>query len=202
MCISTLLYGAETWTFYRSHLKQLERFHINCLQKILGLSWQDRLPHTHILERANCTSIEALITQRQLRWVGHVIRMPDDRLPKQILYGQLKDGRRRPGGPKKRFKNQVKSLLKKCHIPPANLETIANDRTAWKEAVGRGVAVMEQDRTEHRNRLRQQRHDRRVAPAAEDPQLVCPTCGRQCKSRIGLLSHTNAHRRREQQQLP
>ena len=202
VCISTLLYGAETWTCYRPHLRQLEQFHINCLQKILGLSWQDRLPHTHILERTNCTSIEALITQRQLRWVGHVIRMPDDRLPKQILYGQLKDGRRRPGGPKKRFKDQVKSQMKKCHIPPANLENTANDRMAWKVAVARGVATLEQERTAHRNRMRQQRHARSVAPAADDPLLVCPTCGKQCKSRIGLLSHTNAHRRREQQQQP
>ena len=64
VCISTLLYGAESWTYYRSHLKQLEHFHINCLQKILGLSWQDRLPHTHILDRTNCTSIESLIAQR------------------------------------------------------------------------------------------------------------------------------------------
>ena len=53
VCISTLLYGAETWTTYRRHILQLERFHISCLQKILGLTWRDRIPHTQILERTN-----------------------------------------------------------------------------------------------------------------------------------------------------
>ena len=31
VCISTLLYGAEAWTTYRRHLKQLEHFHVSCL---------------------------------------------------------------------------------------------------------------------------------------------------------------------------
>lgn len=29
VCISTLLYGAETWTVCKRHMKQLEMFHIN-----------------------------------------------------------------------------------------------------------------------------------------------------------------------------
>ena len=48
-------------------------------------------------------SITTIIAKQQLRWTGHVICMPNNRLPKQILYSQLK-GKRVPGGPKKRFK--------------------------------------------------------------------------------------------------
>lgn len=35
VCISTFLCGAEAWTSYQYHLKQLHRFHI-CFQRILG----------------------------------------------------------------------------------------------------------------------------------------------------------------------
>ena len=196
VCISTLLYGADAWTTYRRHLKQLEHFHTSCLQKILGLTWKDRVPHTEILERTNCISIEAMLAKRQLRWVGHVIRMPDERLPKQILYGQLGNGYRRPGGPKKWYKDQIKTNLKNCKIQSSHLEILAGDRATWRSKVNNGAAALEQDRTAHRTRKRQQRHARQGVPAAANPQLACPTCGKVCQSRIGLVSHTNAHRRR------
>ena len=198
ICLTTLLYGAEAWTVYSHHLKKLEHFHISCLQKILGLTWRDRIPHTQILERSNCTSIEAILTKRQLRWTGHVIRMPDNRLPKQILYGQLETGLRRPGGPKKRYKDQIKNSLKKCKIPPVNLERLANDRKAWKASIKSGTATLEQDRTAYRTLKRQRRHARQESPAVANDQFPCPICGKICRSRIGLVSHTNTHRRREQ----
>ena len=194
ICLTTLLYGAESWTIYSHHLKKLEQFHISCLQKILGLTWRDRVPHTQILERTKSTSIEALITKRQLRWLGHVIRMPDNRLPKQVLYGQLKNGHRRPGGPKKRFKDQVKSSLKKCKILPSALEGLAGDRSNWRKSISTGVAILEQDRIAHRTLKRQQRHNRQEVPAVANVEFTCPTCGKLCMSRIGLVSHLNAHR--------
>uniref|UniRef100_A0A3B3SLX5 Calcium voltage-gated channel auxiliary subunit gamma 8 n=1 Tax=Paramormyrops kingsleyae TaxID=1676925 RepID=A0A3B3SLX5_9TELE len=53
VCISTLLYGAETWTPYRRQINSLEMFHNKCLQKILNLSWEDRVPHMDILSLSN-----------------------------------------------------------------------------------------------------------------------------------------------------
>ena len=65
--LSSLLYGCETWTIYRRHLKQLERFHQRALRSILGILWQDRVTNTEVLERANCISIEAMLLKSCLR---------------------------------------------------------------------------------------------------------------------------------------
>ncbi|CAJ1074232.1 LOW QUALITY PROTEIN: uncharacterized protein LOC115531641 [Xyrichtys novacula] len=125
VCVSTLLYGAEAWTAYIL-------MHIRCLQRILSITWQDRVPHSDILQRTDSTSIEATLVQQQLRWAGHVIRMPGCRLPHQVLYGQLLSANRKPGGPKLRYKDQLKSNLKRCNINPNHLESAAANRPLWR----------------------------------------------------------------------
>lgn len=84
--ITTLLYSCEAWTLYSCHLRMLEAFHIRCLQCILGISWRDRVPHTEILCKTNCVSMETTVAQHHLRWLGHVIRMPKDRLSRMANY--------------------------------------------------------------------------------------------------------------------
>jgi transcription termination factor 2 len=49
-------------------------------------------------------SLESILLKQQLRWAGHVARMEDTRLPKAVLFGELKLGSRSVGAPKKRYK--------------------------------------------------------------------------------------------------
>ena len=42
-------------------------------------------------------SVHTLLKLTQLRWAGHVTRMPEERLPKKILYGELEMGKRSQG---------------------------------------------------------------------------------------------------------
>ena len=137
--ISTLLYGCESWTLYRHQVKKLESFHIRCLQRIMGITWLDKIPHTEILQQAGITSIEAIIQRRLLRWVGHVIRMSDNRLPKIVLFGELATGSRPHGRPKKRFRDHLKHVLYSCNIQPAQLENLAQDRRTWSSLCDAGV---------------------------------------------------------------
>ncbi len=55
VCLSTLIYGTESWTTCRRHIKQLQSFHIRCLQRILRLKWQDKALHSEIFQRAGIT---------------------------------------------------------------------------------------------------------------------------------------------------
>ena len=49
-------------------------------------------------------SVHALLKLAQLRLAGHVIRMPEERLPKKIPYGELEAGKRSHGSQKQRTK--------------------------------------------------------------------------------------------------
>ena len=124
--LPTLLYACETWTVYVRHARKLNRFHINCLRKLLNITWQDKVPDTEVLTQAELPSIFSLLGKAQLRWAGHLVRMPDSRLPKKLLYGELATGKRNHGGQKKRFKDSLKASLKNSNIDP---ETWGNTST-------------------------------------------------------------------------
>jgi hypothetical protein len=195
VCISTLLFGCEAWTLYRKHIKMLEMFHIKCIRRILGLTGQDRVPFTEILERAGITSVECMLVKHQLRWTGHLVRMPDHRIPKKVMYGQLRRGDRKSGGQKKRYKDNLKINLKNFNMEPDRLEAAAADRVGWRSSVSRGAVHFEQHRMQEMRERRARRRQRVGQPIPYAPDLVCPECGRQCASRIGLFSHRRSHRR-------
>ena len=192
ICISILLYGCESWTPYREHIKALESFHIKCLQGIQGIRWWHKVTHNEIRRRSNVDPIEVTLAQRQLRWVGHVIRMPSHRLPRRLLYGELLDGSRPPGGPKKRFSDHIKTTLKKCHISPSDLEALATDRDIWSVTCESGLHTFAQDLTAAADARRQRRH-LTAASASSGPQ--CTICARVCASAFGLRSHLRVHNR-------
>ena len=83
-------------------------------------------------------TVVPLLKLAQLRWTDHVTRMPDERLPKKILYAELQVGKRSHGGQKKRYKDTLKASLKDFNIPTESWEWIAQDRTKWRGLIRRG----------------------------------------------------------------
>jgi len=88
---------------------------------------------------ANIESIEHLVLQRQLLWLGHVIRMLSNRFPRRVLYVKLLIGQRPVGRPKLRFSDHIKSVLRKCDIPEADLEQLAANRDSWRSICATGL---------------------------------------------------------------
>ena len=72
--------------------------------------------------------------------------MGDQRIPKQLLYGELRDGERHQGGQRKPFKDSLKHNMKQCGINEVNLETMAVDRSRWRTAIKQSVNRFEADR--------------------------------------------------------
>ena len=107
--ISSLLYGSETWTAYSRHERRLNIFHLRCLRKIMNIRWYDKITNSEVLQRANLPSIMGMLSSRRLRWLGHVIRMETYRIPKQMLFCELSEGKRHQGRPLLRYKDVCKA---------------------------------------------------------------------------------------------
>ena len=190
--LSTLLYGSETWTLYSRQEKKLNTFHLRCLRRILGITWQDKVTNTEVLKQAALQSMTSILCKRRLRWLGHVKRMDDNRIPKQLLCGELAQGNRSRGRPKLRFKDTCKSCLSKCRIDAKTWEKLAEDRTAWKTSVNKGVKHLEEDNTLAMEEKRQRRKNNKPQPCSTF--LACRFCSRTCASNIGRFSHERSCR--------
>ena len=141
--VGTLLYGSESWTTYAGQEKRLNTFHMRCLHRILSISWTDKVSNNEVLERADIPSMFTLLRQRRLRWLGHVHRMEDGRIPKDLLYGELESGSRPVGRPKLRFKDVCKRDMLATGLPTGNWETHAADRGEWRSVCSRALQVGE-----------------------------------------------------------
>ena len=75
--LTTLLYDCETWKIYKRREKQLQQYHTRCLRRILNIRWNDMIPNTDVLKRANLFSVVTMIRKAQMRWAGQVSRMAD-----------------------------------------------------------------------------------------------------------------------------
>ena len=62
-------------------------------------------------------TIEELLHQKVLRWAGHVARMPNDRLPKQVLFAWWPEGERTSKNSYSRHKFRLAEALKNRNIP-------------------------------------------------------------------------------------
>ena len=84
--LSSLLYAAESWALYAAQEDKLNAFHMRCLRRLLGVTWQDRMTNKEVLARTKSESLYTTLAKRRLRWLGHVRRMEDGRIPKDLLY--------------------------------------------------------------------------------------------------------------------
>eukprot|EP00117_Sycon_ciliatum_P042213 scpid83525/ scgid6249/ Putative uncharacterized transposon-derived protein F52C9.6 len=107
--LMVLFYASESWTLKAPQLHRLEVFHHHCIRVILGVSrdqqWQDRISSEELARRFGMPSSMAEVVRcHRLRWLGHLGRMEDSRLPKRVLFAEGLNTR--PShGPKKRWRD-------------------------------------------------------------------------------------------------
>ena len=186
--ISTLLYGSETWTTYARHERRLNTFHMRSLRRILGISWQDKVPNTKVLSRAGLPSTFTLLRQRRLHWLRHVHRMSDGHIPKDLLYGELATESRRTGRPQLRYRDVVKRDMKAVGIDTETWENLAANRSQWRGAVTKHLKTGEEKLTQAATERRV--HRKLYVSSVQQTAYTCNTCNKDCHSRIGLHSHS------------
>ena len=63
----------------------------------------------------------------------------NQRIPKQLLYGESEIGKRKVGRPKLRYTDQIKSDMKKLNIDTNSWERFSSDRAMWRTMIRNGL---------------------------------------------------------------
>ena len=168
-----------------------------------------QIPDTEVLARADMMSLPTLLMKYQLRWTGHVVRMQDTRLPKKLLFGELKSGKRTHGGQKKRFKDTLKTSLKRFNIDVDNWENLAQERVIWWSIIVDGAVTSKSDRVKegllHLSQIESRRLRIKDNFASPESTITQPEASRrtltvlnvrECSMHktIGLFSHMCTHK--------
>lgn len=116
----------ESWTVYRTHVRQLNQFHMRCLRSLLHIpAWPDKTPYTEVLQQAVHTLLQKV---QQVRWAGHVFH--SGITASQSSFSTAKSVRESVllEGEKKRFEDTRKASLKNFDIQVYSWEQPAQNR--------------------------------------------------------------------------
>ena len=136
-----LLYGAEVWNTTKKQMKRFEVFYQTSLRRILRIKWFFHVTNDEVLRRAGIKSVETFIRAARLRWYGHVVRMPDERIPKFLLHWKPNHGKRSRGRPRK---NWMACVLEDAAMftgvdktDSVTTELLAGNRVQWRQMISR-----------------------------------------------------------------
>ena len=94
---TVLLYVSETWRTTKRILSRVQSFLNNCLRRILGICWKDKVTNEQLWEWAEEELIFLQVKRRKWGWIGHTLRRPTSNTRHALSWNsQAKRKRRRP----------------------------------------------------------------------------------------------------------
>ena len=130
--VPILTYGHECWIMNEKVRSRVQAAEMGFLRRISGLTLLDKVKSADIREFLNIESLLLRLERSQLRWYGHVTRMPQERTAKKLLCS-TPIGRRPRGRPRTRWRDYVEDLSwSRLGIPAEHLSFVAEDRDAWR----------------------------------------------------------------------
>jgi len=139
--LSTLLYGADVWPLTATLTKSLDAAHHRWQRSILGISWKDRITNVVVRTRTGQQTMDNILRERRLCWLGHVFLMDYQRIPQQALYCQVPGHKRGPGRPRANSRSVVNKDLRKMGFTWEEAEVAALDRHGWRRSMAQCVQL-------------------------------------------------------------
>ena len=135
--------------------------------------------------------VSSIVSQRRLRLLGHIVRMDDHRLPKQLLVSAPYGGSRAVGGQKSRWNDLVQRDLRQCGLEDS-WRVAAQNRNGWRSVVKSRIEdcnrLAEEEEKRSKDEQKRRREDRQMT---SNTALSCDhsECDFVALSEAGMTNH-------------
>ena len=93
-----------------------------------------KLSNNDLYQKTGCTSIELEIKKRWLRWLGHVLQMTPEGIPKVALRWTLA-GKRKRGRPLTSWRKTAEIELSEMGLTWREAQATEKDKIGWKRDI-------------------------------------------------------------------
>ena len=131
-CLSIFLYGCEAWPITSAMASLINSYATSCYRFILNIKRLGKISNTVILSTVGKDNLMQTVIQRQLRWLGHTLRLPNSSVVNQYALYQPLHGKRKRGRPRLHYKGYIEKLT---HLTAHELRETAADRDVWRRLV-------------------------------------------------------------------
>ena len=132
--LSVLWYGSESWKGLREIEERVRRFKSVYIRKIMKISSFDMVSEEELRRTTGQQPIAEKLRIYRWWWYRHVLKMSEQRNPKQALLWRPA-GRRRVGRPKDTWKRTIERHMTEKTLDRADVEARADDRGALRKFV-------------------------------------------------------------------
>ena len=140
-------YGCESWTLTKADQSRITSFEMWCWRRMLRISWYMKRSNISVLEEIQPKRrLLSHVQSQMMKYFGHIARRGGNSLEKVIMQGCV-EGRRKPGRPRTRWIDQIKSMV---GCPLHELYNLVQDRQRWCDVVAVASCQSWQDRTQGR----------------------------------------------------
>ncbi|KAK3549143.1 hypothetical protein QTP70_033348 [Hemibagrus guttatus] len=125
MYVPTLTYGHEIWVMTERVRSRIQAAEMSFLRRVARRSLRDRVRSSVTREELGVEPLLLHIERGQLRWLGHLFRMPPGHLPREV-FRVCPTGKRPRGRPRTRWREYVSRLAwERLRVPPEELEEVS-----------------------------------------------------------------------------
>jgi hypothetical protein len=128
---NTITYAAETWCSKAKTVAKLNSTEMDFWRRSARISRKDKIRNIIIKQKMNLTrSLLDDIKTKQLQWRGHVQRMEERGLPKEVMKWRP-PGRRKRGRLKLTWAEGIRGLMGEKGL----MEEDWNDKSNWRKKI-------------------------------------------------------------------
>ena len=135
---------ADNYALFENFLEERLKssFTTSCYRIILGIKRMDFISNEEVLKRVKQDLLIQLIQQRQLYFLGHIVRKPENELVNRYVFSNPKHGKREPGRPKLMFHQYIATVISQAYPPmPEEIRSMVKHWKTWKKLVTDSSAV-------------------------------------------------------------